>query len=361
MRLYPKKLTFLIEQIFKAMNCKDHEATTITKHLITANLMGHDSHGIGMIPIYVKSFQDGILIPNVVPELVIDQPSIMVFNGKRGFGQAVAKNAMDQAIERCKQMGLVLLGVNNSGHMGRIGSYGEQSTAAGFISIHFVNVTDRSPSVAPFGGSAARFGSNPICLAMPRNNFLDPLILDFATSKVAVGKIRAAINTNQRLPDGWVIDHSGRPSNDPKVLEQHIYPNEQSAVEEGAVLPMGGHKGYGLSMFCEILGGILSGGQTIQPGNVRLGGLINNMTAIIIDPEKLVSNATFQNELSDLIDYIVSSPPADTEHPVLLPGELERSQMKYRSEEGIEIDSETFSQIINAAESLGIERSILVQ
>ena len=361
MRFDAENLEVLVERIFQAIGCNKIEVYTITKHLVTANLMGHDSHGVGMVPIYVKNFLDGILFPNVVPELTVNEASIMVFNGKRGFGQTVAKEAMNQAIERCKKTGLVLLGINNSGHMGRIGSYGEQSTRAGFISIHFVNVTDRSPSVAPFGGASARFGTNPICLAIPRNNFLDPLILDFATSKVAVGKIRVAINKNQKLPDGWVIDHSGQPSNDPKVLEQHIYPSEKSSIKEGAILPMGDYKGYGLSLFCEIIGGILSGGNSIQPGNERLGGVMNNMTSIIIDPEKLIGSVSFQNELNNLINYVTSSPRANPDQPILMPGEIERDRIKTRRKNGIEIDQETFSQIVKAAKTLGISKSELVK
>ncbi len=347
------------KKIFHSMGSSPNEADIISKHLVKANLMGHDSHGVGMIPIYVKNFHEKILFPNIVPEVTVNEPSILVFNGKRGFGQSVAHNAMRQAIKRCKKTGLVLMGLNNCGHMGRIGSYGEQSTAAGLISIHFVNVTDRSPAVAPFGGSSARFGTNPICLAVPQTSTDDPLILDFATSKVAVGKIRVAINKNEKLPDGIVIDFSGKPSNDPNVMKQHIYPNETSDIREGAVLPMGGYKGFGLSFFCEIFGGILSGGTTIQQKNKRLGGIINNMSTIIIDPEILVENAIFQTELTDLIDFVKSSSQVDPDRPILVPGEVERQRLKSRKISGIEIDDQTFDQIINAAKSLNINETYL--
>ncbi|MEE2773898.1 MAG: malate/lactate/ureidoglycolate dehydrogenase [Pseudomonadota bacterium] len=357
-----KKLGSLVRLIFHAMGCHNRETTTITDHLVTANLMGHDSHGVGMIPIYVQSFLAGELKPNVSPNITVDNHSILVFDGKKGFGQSVTRKAMQKSIARCKETGLVLMGIHNSGHMGRIGSYGEQSVKEGLVSIHFVNVTDRSPSVAPFGGSQARFGTNPICISIPRGSATDPLILDFATSKVAVGKIRAAINKKEQLPDGWVIDYSGAPTNDPRVLEKHIYSLKDSEIPEGAVLPMGDHKGYGLSLFCEILGGIMSGGKTIQPENIRSGGLINNMLSIIFDPEKLQDKNVIHNELEKLIKYVESSPIAAMreQNKILLPGELERKKMSHRRKYGIEIDDKTYTQIVESAEFLGIKRSSLV-
>ena len=354
-----KKLDALIKKIFLAMQCSEEEAGVITHHLVTANLMGHDSHGVGMIPIYVKNFHEKILFPNITPKLTKDDRSMIVFNGQRGFGQSVANLAIKEGINRCKDIGLVLVGINNSGHMGRIGTYGEQCAKEDLISIHFVNVTDRSPSVAPFGGTEARFGTNPICIAMPRASKLDPIVLDFATSKVAVGKIRVAINKGEELPDGWVIDHSGKPSNDPRVMEQHIYPNEKSDIPEGAVLPMGDYKGFGLSLFCEILGGIMSGGTTIQPNHERLGGVINNMMSVIIDPKHLVKNSSLNDELEHLIHYIKSSPSTKKDFPVVLPGELERKKRSHRLKNGIPIDDETFEQILKAGESLNIKRTSL--
>jgi uncharacterized oxidoreductase len=194
---------------------------------------------------------------------------------------------------------------------------------------------------------------------MPRASKLDPIVLDFATSKVAVGKIRVAINKGEELPDGWVIDHSGKPSNDPRVMEQHIYPNEKSDIPEGAVLPMGDYKGFGLSLFCEILGGIMSGGTTIQPNHERLGGVINNMMSVIIDPKHLVKNSSLNDELEHLIHYIKSSPSTKKDFPVVLPGELERKKRSHRLKNGITIDDETFEQILKAGESLNIKRTSL--
>ena len=351
-----QKLQSLAKKIFLGMTCSTQETSIITNHLVTANLMGHDSHGVGMIPIYVKSFHANILFPNMIPECVKNDGNIVIYDGKRGFGQSIANVAMTEAIKKCKASGLVLLGINNSGHMGRIGTYGEQCAAKGLVSIHFVNVIDRSPSVAPYNGAKARFGTNPVCIAMPMSKKKNPIVLDFATSKVAVGKIRVAINKGEELPEGLVIDHKGHPSKDPRVLEQHIYPHQKSDIQEGAVLPMGEYKGFGLSLFCEILGGILSGGKTIQPDHKRLGGVINNMMSIIINPSYLVKNSFLNDELNSLIEYIKSSPSISEDSPVVLPGEIEQKTMDDRLKNGIPIDDETFEQILKAGDSLNINR-----
>ncbi len=356
MNIKAVRLQKLANKIFTAMGCNPNEANKISEHLVDANLLGHDSHGIGMIPSYVRSFHSGILFPNVRPSLVKDIGSILIFDGERGFGQSVAEYAMEKAIERCYQTGLTLVTIRNSGHMGRIGAYGEQSAKNGLISIHFVNVVDTTPSVAPHGGKEARFGTNPICMSMPRISDLEPIILDFATSRVAVGKIRVALNKKENLPEGWVIDHSGQPSRNPRVMEQHLSPNSKSNFPEGAVLPMGEHKGFGLSFFCEILAGIISGGNTIHPKNPRLGGIVNNMVTILIDPKKLVNQNTFNNELEDLITYVQSSTMIKKDHMVLLPGDLELIRKRNRTSKGIEIDEETYEQLIKAGESLKILR-----
>ena len=145
-----------------------------------------------------------------------------------------------------------------------------------------------------------------------------------------------------------------------EVPIQTIYQNEKSSIPEGAVLPMGNYKGFGLSLFCEILGGLLSGGKTIQPGHDRLGGVVNNMMSILIDPKYLVEDSALNNELESLIDYIKSSPNASDDVPVMLPGEIEQKNMKYRLKNGIPIDDKTFEQILRAGDSLNVKRPNLI-
>ena len=126
------------------------EADTVASHLVSSNFCGHDSHGVGMMPLYMNKLGEGLLNPNQKPEKVKEDGSILMFEGNRGYGQSVVKKAMEQALELCKERGLVLMTVRNSYHMGRIGTYGEQSIAAGMVSLHFVNVTDHPPVSGTF-------------------------------------------------------------------------------------------------------------------------------------------------------------------------------------------------------------------
>lgn len=322
------------------------EAEVVAEHLVRANLYGHDSHGIGMLPFYCGSLQRGTLLPNRSLETVADHGAILSFDGRRGYGQAMARDAMDLAIERCRSTGLTLMTLRNAHHIGRVGSYGEQSLSAGFASIHFVNVVDHGPLVAPFLGKEARFSTNPVCLAMPARGEQEAVLLDMATSRVALGKVRVAHNKGEALDAEILIDEEGRRTDDPGVMFRQ---------PQGALTTLGDHKGYGLALFGELFGGLLSGGGTVQPGNERAGGIVNNMLTVVLDPAKLVDESYLVSEMDALVTYLKETAPADPERPVLIPGEPERLSAEERSAGGIPVDDTTWRQIGRGGESLGLE------
>ena len=325
------------------------EAEVVADHLVRSNLAGHDSHGVGMIPYYVRFLEQELLWPNIPAHLVRDDGGILMFDGGRGYGQRVAREAMEAAIERCRSTGVVLMTLRNSHHIGRVGTYGEQSIAAGFVSIHFVNVQDHPPLVAPFRGSDARFGTNPVCIAVPGGPGTEPVLLDMATSKIALGKVRMHMNKGETVSDGTLIDHRGQPTGDPNVMFRD--------TERGALLPTGDHKGYGLLLACELLAGALSGGGTIQPENPRLGAIVNNMLAIIIDPGRLVDLNWLGREVDAMVGYAKGSLPADPDAPVLVAGDPERTATRLRSVEGIMVDDTTWEEILHAGETVGLARA----
>ena len=256
MLVQAESLKRIVSTILEKGQSSNNESQVVADHLVRANLAGHDSHGVGMLPKYVKMIKAKLLFPNQEPEIVKTNGSIMMLDGKRGYGQAVGKIAMEQAIEKCRETGLVLMTLRNSHHLGRIGTYGEQSIEAGMVSMHFVNVTDHSPYVAPYRGSDGRFATNPICLAMPGTKKQSPVLLDMATSRIALGKARVAINKNETLDDGLVLDHKGKPSNNPGVMAGYLYPEREDNPPLGALSPLGEYKGSGLALFCELFGGI---------------------------------------------------------------------------------------------------------
>jgi hydroxycarboxylate dehydrogenase B len=271
-----------------------------------------------------------------------------MFDGGRGYGRAVAGEAMAAAIARCRQTGVVTVTLANAHHIGRVGAYGEMASGAGLVSLHFVNVTDHRGLVAPFRGTDARFSTNPVCIALPATDRQPPVVLDMATSAVAMGKIRVARNEGKPAPEGVLIDPAGRPTRDPHVMYRDPL---------GALLPFGGHKGYALAVVTELLAGALSGGPTIQPGNERRGGTVNNMFALLVDPARLAGVDWFRREIDGFVDYVKASPPADAQAPVLVPGDPERIARAERTRTGIAVDGTTWEEILQAAEKVGLARA----
>src|SRR5471030_2851081 len=250
-RIAPDTLHAYVSAIWTHAGSTPREARLVADHLVMANLSGHDSHGVGMIPRYMASLADNELQLNTHAEVVRDVGAVLTIDGRKGFGQVVAYEAMEHGIERAKKLGVCAVGLRNAHHIGRIGHWAEQCAAAGLVSFHFVNVAG-DPLVAPFGGIDRRFGTNPFCAPFPREG-KPPLVLDFATSTVAYGKTRVAYNQHKEVPPGALIDHEGVPTRDPAVMHEAPF---------GALTPFGAHKGYGLAAMCEIFGGALSGGFT---------------------------------------------------------------------------------------------------
>lgn len=345
------KLHQVITTILTSAGCESDEAQTVANHLVRANLTGHDSHGVGMIPTYLRSIDNDLLKIGTPAKLINDNGSIMVFDGQRGFGQRVAREAMSLAIERCQKTGLVLMGLRNAHHIGRVGSYGEQAIEAGLISLQFVNVTDHPPVVTVHNGADARLLTNPICFAMPGTDKSPEILLDMATSKIALGKARVAMNEGRPVAENTLLDNQGNPTTDPQVLFE---------TPPGAIKPFGDYKGAGIAFFCELLAGALTGGGTIQPEHLRHGGIVNNMLTILIDPQQLINKEWLHHEIDALRAYALASPAAaDAAEAPMLAGDPERRKEQERRKTGIPIDPATWQELLDGGISLGIKPSEL--
>lgn len=348
MRLSADRLRRLTSALLRRGGSAEPEAELVADHLVQANLAGHDSHGVGMMPAYVRHVRAGLVVPNTRVKVVRDEGATLVFDGGRGYGRAVGGEAIAAAIARCRQTGVVAMTLANAHHLGRIGAYGELASAAGLVAIHLVNVADHRGLVAPFRGTDARFSTNPICIALPATDRHPPVLLDMATSAIAMGKVRVARNQGTLVDEGVLIDPAGQPTRDPGVMYRDPI---------GALRPFGGHKGYALAVVAELLAAGLSGGPTLQPGNARLGGIVNNMLAVLIDPARLAGIDWFRREIDGFVDYVKASPPADPGAPVLVPGDPERLARERRGREGIEIDPTTWEEILQAGEALNLPRA----
>lgn len=337
----------------KATGSDEREAHIVAEHLVNANLRGHDSHGIGMIASYRSFLKDGRLRPGTAPRLLKDAGAILQFAGDRGYGQRIGHDATEQAIARAKETGLCMYTIADTCHLGRIGTYGEQCAEAGMVSLHFVNVTNMHPLVAPWGGSDARFGTNPFCCAIPKTDRHPRFILDFATSIVAMGKTRVAYLAGKTFPEPVMIDAEGRPTADPKVMWED---------PKGALLPMGMHKGAGLCFACELLAGLLSTGGTNAPDRLeRDGAIVNNMTSFVIDPKALCNLDWMKREMDAMIDYVKASPEPDPEgNPVLTPGEIELRRTAERTANGIEISDGEWQGILLTCTEAGLDPKTLL-
>lgn len=337
-------LKIAIEEVVKGFGSEPTEVELVTDNLIEANLTGHDSHGIGMLPRYALSLkeEDG-LKANAHVSIHTDHVTMLGLDGHAGFGQVIGHEAMLIGIERAKQHGSCIMSLGNVHHLCRIGAWAEMATAAGLISIHFVNVMSK-PVVAPWDGADGRFGTNPFCVGVPVAG-RDPVILDFATSVIAQGKTRVAYNKGIELKPGQMIDDKGKPTTNPAYGVVPPY---------GAIKTFGEHKGFGLSLVCELLGGALSAGQTLHD-RPTYSRVFNGMLTILIDPNKLAQNNRFIEESLAFLDWVKQSPAIEGTEGVKIAGEPERHFKADRLEHGIPVDENTWQEILQAGKSLGVD------
>jgi uncharacterized oxidoreductase len=323
------------------------EAQTVADNLVLANLSGHDSHGVGMVPRYIDAVLEGGLKPNTGIAVKLDGGSLLAVDGQRGYGQVVGEQAMRLALQRAQESGSCVMALANAHHLGRIGHFAEMAVERGLVSIHFVNVQSR-PVVAPFGGGDGRYGTNPFTVGIPLAGRA-PFILDFATSRVAQGKMRVAYNEGRQVEPGTLIDEQGRPTTNPGVV---VVP--QAGGLFGALLAFGEHKGYGMAVACELLGGALTGSGTWHRPADSKRTVINGMFTIVVDPRKLGTQASFEREALAFVDWLKESPPAPGGDGVLLAGDPERRARREREATGIAVDDQTWAEIVAAGAKVGV-------
>ena len=331
----------LVTAIFQAAGSQPAEATAVAQHLVEANLVGHDSHGVIRIAPYVAWVRESKLVPNRAPRTVLAAGSIGVLDGQLGYGQVMARHATELAIKLASEHGIAAVALFNSGHVGRVGAWAAQAAEAGLVALCFVNTSGGGILVAPTGGIDRRLSANPIAIAVPVRG-ARPLLVDMSTCAIAEGKIRVAFNKGQKVPDGAIIDAQGRPTNDPRVFY---------ADPPGAILPVGGHKGFGLGVMVEMLAGALTGGGCSRLGVPRLE---QAMFTIAIDPRKFQPEEAFATEVRQYIEFVKSSRTVTPGGEILMPGEPEERSRALRTSHGIELDDVTWSQITATAESLGL-------
>ena len=347
-------LTRLCAAILNAAGCGEEESHRIAAPLVEANLTGHDSHGVSRIPRYVESIGEGLVRPGVALSVESDTGTLLSLDGNLGFGQIVGHDAIDLACERAQAAGVTVMALKNAGHLGRIGAYAVQAAEKGLVSIHFVNVRGRS-LVAPYGSRERRMSTSPFCAGAPIRG-APPIVLDFATSKVAEGKAYVALKKGVPLPEGALISATGTPSADPLDLygDSASEAVPDAARGPGALAVFGDHKGSGLNFMIEVLAGALTGGgvnRTLLDGDEPL--FHNGMLSILLDPERFAGRAAFEQQVRAYIDYVKSARPAEGHEAVLVPGDVENARRAERLRAGIPLDGSTWADLRGLAERLG--------
>jgi uncharacterized oxidoreductase len=337
-----ERLRELVAAIFNAAGCRPPEDRQVADHLVESNLVGHDSHGVIRVSYYIGWLREGKVLANRTAQVVFENDSIAVVDGQFGFGQAIGEQAMALGIKKCAAAGVAVVAVRNCGHLGRIGDWAIAAAHAGLVSLHFVNTSGLGNLVPPFGGIDRRLSANPIAAGVPLAG-RPPMILDISCSSVAEGKLKVALNKGIQVPEGCIIDHEGRPTTDPKVFY---------GDPPGAILPFGGHKGYGLSVIAEVLAGALTGGGCTTPGVTRLS---NGMLSILLDPKVFATEECLQGELAQFIEWVKSSRKTTPTGEILMPGEIEDRTRAQRVERGVELDETTWGEIVATARAVGLE------
>jgi hydroxycarboxylate dehydrogenase B len=346
-------LTDFCADIFGRVGCRPEEAHRVAASLVDANLTGHDSHGVIRVPRYVDWVRAGDLVPNQSIKRLVDTPVVGVLDGRFGFGQTIAPIAVDIGVEKAKAMGLSAISLRNSGHVGRVGEWAERAAAAGLISIHFVNAAG-SILVAPFGGLDRRLSTAPFCAAIPREGAA-PIVLDFATSLVAEGKVNVASHGGKPLPADALIGPEGALSGDPALLYGPLAaggPRDHSRGA-GAIRAFGEHKGSGLALLCELLGGSLTGNGATGPDR----RFSNGMFSLYVDPARIDPSHVFDADMTRYLDWFEQA-KAIPGQAVMTPGEPERAERVKRTATGVPLTAEAWASIVAAARGVGVNRDL---
>jgi len=327
--------------VLSAAGVATEHAVLVAGSLVEASLRGVDSHGIHLLASYLEQIAAADVDIAATGEIVTESGACMLYDGRNGLGQVVADICSDHAIRLAREFGLGMVTARESNHFGAAGFWAVKMAAAGQIGMVFCNA---SPIVAPWQGREGRFGTNPICMAVPVGK-RDPWMLDMATTTVAANKIfKAHTNHEPSIPAGWAMDKDGVPTTDTE------------AAYAGLLMPLGGYKGSGLAMMVEILCGVISGGaMSTELGGLRIRGrrFRASQTFLAIDVARMQPD--FADRVDWLIDAVKNTAPAVGFDEVLVANEPELRMKRRRLQKGIPIPDGTWEALLKGAARVGVQ------
>jgi LDH2 family malate/lactate/ureidoglycolate dehydrogenase len=339
-----KKLQRYCARLFEGAGLLPEHAAIVAESLVQADLRGVDSHGVVRTDIYLKRIEAGLIRTDGRMEAEASG-AVTLLDGRNNPGAVVGSRALELALEGAKRNGCAVVGVKGSNHFGTCAYYLLQAVQHDVVMMVLSNASQTMP---PTGGVRPFIGTNPFSVGIPAGERL-PFILDMATSVVARGKIIVAAEKGEEIPLGWAVDKHGRPTTD-----------AQEALE-GSVLPMAGAKGYGISMFIDILSGVLTG--------AGFGRYVNNMYEnwdepqnvghffVAVDINAFMPVAAFKERMDRYIDEIKAEPKAPGVEEIYIPGELEHRRTLERMAAGIELPASVVRQLQEWGERFGCDLS----
>ncbi|MFB4158939.1 ureidoglycolate dehydrogenase [Geomicrobium sp. JSM 1781026] len=326
--LTEQQLTDITTTAFTRGGIPKHIAEHVTDVLVHANLRGVDSHGVLRVEHYLRRVAEGGLDAHAEPTFTKTSPSTGILDGNNGFGHYIAKEAMNQSIQIAKEQGIGAVAVKNSSHCGALSYFVQQAADAGMIGLAMTH-TDKV--VVPFGGTEPFFGTNPIAFGFPSAKE-ESVILDFATSTVALGKILQAKEKGQSIPEGWGVDKDGNSTTDPHQVV--------------SLTPFGGPKGYGLAMVVEIFSALLTGAAFGPHVSKMYGDYGQNRElghfVLALDLSVFTHLETFTKRMDIMIRELRSIPAIEGNEGVFVPGEIETQTAKTRKQSGIPLPGSVY-------------------
>jgi uncharacterized oxidoreductase len=351
----PAAMEAWLTAIYTAAGCPPPEAQMIAEHLVEADLSGHPSHGIVRTPRYLEWISNGMLRRTGKLEVLNEGAGFALLDGCSSFGQVTGHAVIERAEAMARQGGIAVIGLRRGGHLGRIGAWAERLADRGLVSVSFVNVAG-SRLVAPFGAAERGFSTAPVTVGVPHraaDGTADHFILDFATSRIAEGKALVAVKRGGKLRGDAFVTAEGEDSGNPRTLYgdsmDGAIPNPREGT--GALQAMGDHKGSGLALACELLGGALTGAGTNRDPEPPFG---NGWLLLALDPARIDTDGGFAGEVAAFVAHIRSLRPRDAEEPVMIPGDPERRR-RARFADGLPLETGLLAALRAGADALGVE------
>lgn len=343
-RINHEKLTRFVQAAFEKLGVAGGDAQIAAEALVAADLRGVDTHGVIRFSPhawYVKWLSEGSMTAKPNIRVISETPSTALLDGDRGMGMVVGHRAMELAIDKAQSCGIGMVGVRNSRHYGMSAQYAMQALAHDMIGIAMTNA---GRQVVPTFGREARFGTNPMCFAVPADKEL-PFVLDMATTTAAAGKLELAARLEKSIPTGWALDEKAQATQDPRIAQK-----ARRLLPLGGSRDNGSHKGYGLAVLVEILCGVLTG--TVTALNADQDPRGHFFGAIRVDAFRPV--AEFKKDMDRLIRELKSTPPIEGQRRVYVAGEIEFETAEERAERGIPLLPSVLKGLREVSEELGI-------